>query len=38
MIASLVSRRAGAEEIISFVTVSTLNRSRTLAGRPSIMM
>ena len=38
MIASLVSRRAGADEIISFDTRSTSYLAFTAAGRSSIMM
>ncbi len=38
MIASLVSRRAGAEEIRSRLTLSTLQAAFTASGSPSIMM
>ncbi len=38
MMASLVSRRAGAEDTKSLVTLSTWYFARTAAGRASIMM
>ena len=38
MTSRLVSRRAGADEIISLVTRRTSCLARTAGGRPSIMM
>jgi hypothetical protein len=38
MIASLVSRRAGADETISFLTCDTSYLSSTARDNPSIMM